>query len=83
MNFIFSDIYATSTIREKALEEMKYICNSFSPKFDSIYVLVPGAIYIFDIVKNITFEMQIDSNMQYLQACRARKMVIQGEKLIE
>ncbi len=81
--FIFSDIYATSDMRKKALEEMKFICNLLSNKFDEIFILVPGAIYVFDLIKNITCEVEIDSNMQYLQACRAREMVIQGEKLAQ
>ncbi|MGB4658282.1 MAG: hypothetical protein WBI07_03765 [Mobilitalea sp.] len=81
--FIFSDLYATSDMREKALEEMKLIQNLSSHKFDEIYILVPGAIYVFDFKNSITFERIIDSNMQYLQAYRAREMVTQGEKLAE
>jgi hypothetical protein len=78
--FIFSDIYATSTMREKALEEMHHIYTCASPKFDGIYVLVPGALYVFDLANNITFERGINSNMQYLQACSARQTVTKEEK---
>lgn len=78
--FIFSDIYATSDMRKKALEEMKFINNLSSHKFEEIYILVPGAIYVFDLIKSITSERKIDSNLQYLQACRAREMVTKGEK---
>lgn len=50
--FIFSDIYATSSMRVKALDEMCRICPSASNTFDGIYILVPGSIYIFDLAKN-------------------------------
>ena len=81
--FIFSDIYATTDMRKKALEQMHNICYQTSPKFDEIYVLVPGALYVFDFVKNITFLREINSNMQYIQASNARELVIQREKLIK
>jgi hypothetical protein len=78
--FIFSDIYSTSDMREKALEEMQHICYLESPKLDAIYVLVPGALYVFNLVKNITFIREINANMQSVQASNAREMVIQEEK---
>ncbi len=77
--FIFSTIYATSTMREEALKEMNNICSDATRKFDEIYVLVPGAIYVFDLVNNTSFKMQINNNSQCLQASCARKMVIQRE----
>lgn len=77
--FIFSDLYATTNMLEKALEEMCNICNLANPKFVEIYVLVPGALYVFDITNNITYVSKIDSNMQFLQSRSARDMVVQGE----
>lgn len=75
--FIFSDIYATSNMLEKIFEEIHHICYLESLKFDNIYILVPGALYVLDFIKNITFIKLINSDMQYVQACSAREMVIQ------
>lgn len=80
--FAFSTIYATSAMREEALSEMQRICNSASPKFNGIYVLVPGAIYVFDLDNNITYENEITRDRQQFQAQRAREMVEQEEKSI-
>lgn len=78
--FIFSTLYTTPIMREEALCEMCRICESASSKFNGIYVLVPGAIYIFDLANNKTYEKEITSDRQQFQAQRAREMVEQEEK---
>lgn len=77
--FVFSDIYASSDMREEALKVMSNICYQVSPTYEGIYVLVPGALYVFDLVKNITNEIAISDDVQTNQACDAREMVIKME----
>lgn len=78
--FVFSTIYATSTMREEALKDMNNICSNAIRKFDEIYILVPGAIYIFDLVNNTTFEREINNIRQTHQAQCAREMVVLEER---
>ncbi|RPF47701.1 hypothetical protein EDD70_0500 [Hydrogenoanaerobacterium saccharovorans] len=78
--FIFSDIFANSEMRKSALWEMLNICSNESYKFNRVYVLVPNAIYVFNLTNNTTLEREINSEMQYDISLRAREMVEQGEK---
>jgi len=77
--FIFSDICATPVMRNDALIKMHNICSSANQIIEGIFIYVPGAIYVFNLADNITYERKIASDMQYTQACNARKMVIQEE----
>jgi len=73
--FTFSSIYATPTMRKEALNEMRRICEPLTSKYSGIYVLVPGAIYVFDLANNTTCEEEITCNLQQFQAQKAREMV--------
>lgn len=77
--FIHSYIFADITMQEEALGKMQSICYSETKRIDCIYVLVPGAIYVFDLANNITYDNKIDSNTQCRQAESAREMVVKME----
>ena len=47
-----------------------------------VYILVPEAIYVFDLDNNITYEKEITSDRQQIQAQCARDIVEQEEKSI-
>jgi|GEM_PF-5526402 len=67
-------------MRENALRKIHSICSSTNQIIEGIFILVPSAIYVFNLVDNITYERKIDCNTQCLQACNARKMVVQKEE---
>lgn len=76
--FVFSSICAVDYMLQ---EELRYLITENIGKFYRvIYVLVPGGMYCFDLIKKGYTVFDIDSNMQHKQATKARQMVEEGEE---
>ena len=76
--FMFSSIYAVDYMLQ---EELQYLITEDISKFYRvIYVLVPGGMYCFDLIKKDYTVFDINSNMQHKQAIKARQMVVEGEE---
>ncbi len=71
--FIYSDIYSDLAMREEALKRMQSISSDFASTFDGIYVLVPGAIYVFDIDNCITYEKKSIAFNKIIRHARQEK----------
>lgn len=76
--FVFSSIYAVDYMLQEELEYL--IAEDVGKFYRVIYVLVSGGMYCFDLMTKEYKVFDIDSNMQYKQATKARQMVEEGEE---
>lgn len=77
--FIFSTIYAVEHMLKEELELL--IMKNIVKFYRMIYVLIPGGMYCFDLITKNYKVFDIDSNMQYRHAIKAREMVEKGEEM--
>lgn len=76
--FLFSPIYVVDYMLREELEYL--LTKNIGDIYCTIYVLVPGGMYCFDLTTNEYKVFDIDSNMQHKQATKARQMVEEGEE---
>ena len=73
--FLFSDIYSNDEMRQNALKTMVELSKGYKITFKQIMVLVPGALYIFDLELYECEVVLVSNKMQYQLACLARNII--------
>ena len=79
--FVFSDIYDDDIMLKNALSSMLALSGKYNLFFEKIWVLVPGSLYVFDLLLEQTQVIDCSSELQYEIACQAREMVEAAEKI--
>lgn len=79
--FVFSDIYADDLMLKGALQSMFALSGGYEIFFQTIFVLVPGRLYVFDLFSKQTQVINYSNELQYKTACQAREMVEEAEKI--
>lgn len=75
--FVFSSIFANDVMLK---DELNYLLErEIVDYFKKIYILVPGALFCFNLMLRTYKVLEITSNKQYQQAQLARQMVEEGE----
>lgn len=75
--FIFSSIYAIDVMLK---DELNYLLErEIVDYFKKIYILVPGALFCFNLMLRTYKVLKITSNKQYQQAQLVRQVVEEGE----
>lgn len=75
--FVFSSICANDIMLKNELDYL--LERKITNYFRKIYILVPGALFYFNLRKRIYQVFSIDSNRQHQQAQTARQIVEKGE----
>lgn len=79
--FVFSDIYADNIMLKGALQSMLALSSGYKVIFETIIILVPGSLYIFDLFSKQTKVIDYPNELQYEIACQAREMVEKAEEI--
>lgn len=77
--FVFSDIYADNLMLKGALQSMFALSDGYKIFFQTIFVLVPGSLYVFDLSSKQTQVINYSNELQHKTACQAREMVEAAE----
>lgn len=79
--FVFSNIYADDLMVKGALQSMFALSNGYKIFFQTIFVLVPGSLYVFDLSSKQTQVINYSNELQHKTACQAREMVEEAEEI--
>ena len=79
--FIFSDIYADDIMLKNALLSMLTLSKKCKLFFVKFFLLVPGNLYVFELLSKQTRAISCSNELQYKIACQAREMVEDAEKI--
>lgn len=78
--YVESDILASESMLSAALSKIDSLCRDAEPpSFSTVYVAVPGYLYLFDVTGGERATMPISDGLQYELAMWARKTVIDEE----
>lgn len=77
--FVLSNLYAVDAMNEAALAKMQELGSTKPVRFSTVYVSVPGFIYVFDLDANECKTIIFSNTEQYIIGEQAREDVLLAE----